>query len=360
MIPVTRPFLPPREVLDRYLDGIYSRNHLTNYGPLVQSLEQRLAERLGVPHVILVTNGTLAIQIALRSLDTTGSVLTTPFTFPATATAIVWEGLEPRFCDIDPHSFNISPRCIEEKIDSDTAAILAVHVYGCACDVDAIDGIAKRHALPVVYDASHCFDTFIGTTSLLSYGDIATISFHATKLFHTVEGGAIIVKDGETAAAIRLMAQFGLGANGTCSGCGTNAKMSEFHAAMGHAVLDCIDTIHAGRKRVVARYRKQLSNLPLQYPQMHPGQNNNNAYFPVFLPTAESLQAFLSAAAEESIFPRRYFWPTVSQQPAFKSYHTPCPIAESASERVACLPLWPDLDDASIDRICAILSRQAG
>lgn len=358
-VPVTRPFLPPRKVLDHYLDGIYSRNHLTNYGPLVQSLEQRLAERLDVGEVVLVANGTLAIQLALRSLDRQGTVLTTPFTFPATATAIVWEGMVPRFCDIDPDSFNISPRCIRENFDATAAAILGVHVYGGACAVDEISAIARDANLPVIYDASHCFDAFLRGKSLVSFGDIATLSFHATKLFHTVEGGAVIVNDRASAKRIRQMAQFGIAADGSCSDLGTNAKMSEFHAAMGHAVLDCIDTIHEGRQRVVQRYQEQLTGLPVQLPVVQAEHTNNNAYFPVFFADHPTLAAFLDACGAQNIFPRRYFWPAVNCQPAFKNYFSPCPVAESAAERVACLPLWPDLDDTTIDRICEILRQTA-
>lgn len=356
-IPVTRPFLPPRHILDQYLDGIYSRNHLTNYGPLVQTLEQRLAKRLGVAEVVLVANGTLAIQLALRSLDRQGKVLTTPFTFPATATAIVWEGMEPRFCDVDPHTFNISPRCIRDNIDASAAAILGVHVYGSACAVDEIAAISAEARLPVIYDASHCFDVSLRGESLLSYGNIATLSFHATKLFHTVEGGAVIVNDSSTAEHIRQMAQFGIGADGSCSSAGTNAKMSELHAAMGHAVLDCIDTIHEGRQRVVDRYRKQLAGLSIQFPTLHPEQNCNNAYFPVFLPSEAALSSFLRVCKADNIFPRRYFWPAVNRQPAFKDYASPCPVAESAADRVACLPLWPDLEDAPVDHICERLKQ---
>lgn len=355
--PVTRPFLPPREMLDKYIDGIYRRNHLTNYGPLVQSLEQRLAQRLGVAEVVLVANGTLAIQLALRSLGKQGSVLTTPFTFPATATSIVWEGMSPRFCDIDPDTFNLSPRCVREQADASTVAILGVHVYGGACDVDSIAAIAAESGLSVIYDASHCFDISLRGRSLLSFGDISTLSFHATKLFHTIEGGAVIVSDPAKAEHIRRMVQFGIGSDGSCSVIGTNAKLSEFHAAMGHAVLDCMDTIHAGRQRVVQRYREQLDGVSVQYPTLHPEQNYNNAYFPVFLPGSAELEKFLAKCQGQNIFPRRYFWPSVNRQPAFEKYYSPCPVAENAAERVACLPVWPDLDDATIDRICGILKR---
>ena len=243
MIPVTKPYLPSREKLDRYIDGIYERAWLTNNGELVQELTRRLEEYLGVENLLLVANGTLALQIAYRALGVTGrneptEAITTPFTFVATASSLKWEGVEPVFADIDPNTWCLDPTNIEPAITPRTQAIVPVHVFGNACDVDAIDAIAKKHSLKVIYDASHAFGVKYQGESLLKHGDAATLSFHATKLFHTGEGGAIVFKRKEDLERAKKMINFGITGPETVEALGINAKMNELQAAMGLCVLD--------------------------------------------------------------------------------------------------------------------------
>lgn len=262
MIPVTKPYLPDRKTLDKYLDGIYEREWLTNNGQLVQDLTARLEEYLGVENLLLVANGTLALQIAYRALGVSGfeyqeqpEAITTPFTFIATASSLKWDGVQPVFADIDPNTWCIDPDNIEKAVTSNTKAIVPVHVFGNACDVDAIDEIARRHQLKVIYDASHAFGVKYKGKSLLENGDASTLSFHATKLFHTGEGGAIVFKRKEDLESARKMINFGITGPETIDGIGINAKMNEFQAALGLSVLDEIDENIQGRKKVWENYK---------------------------------------------------------------------------------------------------------
>jgi dTDP-4-amino-4,6-dideoxygalactose transaminase len=238
MIPVTRPYLPSRERLDKYIDRIYESAWLTNRGPLLQELESRLSEFLDVQHVILVANGSLALQLAYKALELTGEVITTPFTFLATSSTLVWEGLTPVFADISPESLNLDPKKIEALISKKTSAIVPVHVYGNPCDVEAIQSLADKHGLKVIYDAAHAFGVRFKGRSILKYGDVSILSFHATKIFHTIEGGAVVTNDPKIAERLRQLINFGLSGPETIERAGTNAKMNEFEAAMGMAVLD--------------------------------------------------------------------------------------------------------------------------
>ena len=267
MIPISKPYLPPREMVDAYLDSVYEKHWLTNNGPLVQKLTQRLADYLGLDSqcLVLVANGSLALHLAYNALDLKGEVITTPFSFIATASTLKWEGLQPVFSDIDKDTWNIAPNLIEKHITQNTSAIVPVHVFGNPCDVDAIQTIANKHKLKVIYDASHCFGATLNGESVLKHGDVSTISFHATKLFHTVEGGAVITKTPELAEQIRKMINFGIDDIGGIHLTGTNAKMSEYHAAVGLAVLDSIDDIHQQRADVWQRYCAVFGpNYPLQ------------------------------------------------------------------------------------------------
>ncbi|MBE0421182.1 DegT/DnrJ/EryC1/StrS family aminotransferase [Pseudoalteromonas nigrifaciens] len=249
MIPVTKSYLPNKKKYKTYIDRIYDSGWLTNNGSLLKELEQRLKEYLGVKHIILVANGSLALQLAYKSLELKGEVITTPFSFAATTSTLVWEGLKPIFADIDPNSFNIDTNLIEKNITPETSAIVPVHVFGNPCNVEKIQEIAQKHNLKVIYDAAHAFGTEYKGQSVLNYGDISTLSFHATKLFHTIEGGAVITNDDELAQKIRLLMNFGIVSPVKVNSLGTNAKMNEFEAAMGLCVLDEIDLVKSERAR---------------------------------------------------------------------------------------------------------------
>ena len=259
MILVTKTHLPLRKSFDQYVDRIYQSNWLTNFGYLEQELTQRLKEYLEVENLLLTSNGTLAMQVVYKALGLTGEVITTPFSFVATTSSLAWERISPVFADIDPVSFNLDPRQIEDKITTTTSAILPVHVFGRACDVYQIQDIATKHQLKVIYDAAHAFNVKMNNgINILNYGDASTLSFHATKIFHTIEGGAIISKDATFIKECKKLINFGITGYDKIEGQGTNCKMNEFAAAMGLAVLDDIDYIMAGRERVDATYRELL------------------------------------------------------------------------------------------------------
>ena len=243
MIPVTKPFLPPIEEYQKYTEGIWQRNWLTNNGPLVNELELKLKDYLQVPHLLFLNNGTIAIQIAIKALQLKGDIITTPFSYVATTSSIVWEGCQPVFVDIDKHTFNIDASKIEAAITPNTSAILATHVYGNPCDIDAIAAIAKKHNLKVIYDAAHCFGTKYKGKSVFAYGDVCTTSFHATKLFHTVEGGAVFCNDADLLRKMAQLRNFGHDGPEHFNEVGINGKNSEFHAAMGLANLKYIQQI---------------------------------------------------------------------------------------------------------------------
>jgi dTDP-4-amino-4,6-dideoxygalactose transaminase len=261
MIPVVKPYLPEREKIDAYIDSIYKTNWLTNNGPLVQKLTQRLSDHLGLDAdcVVLVANGSLALHLAYKALNLKGDVLTTPFSFVATASTLKWEDLNPVFVDIDKATWNIDPSLIEQSITPRMSAIVPVHVFGNPCEVTAIEAIAHKHNLKTIYDASHCFGATLDGESILKSGDASTISFHATKLFHAVEGGAVITKTKGLADTIRKMINFGIDGPDSIGMLGTNAKMSEFHAAVGLAVLDDIEHIQSERKDIWLRYEQILA-----------------------------------------------------------------------------------------------------
>ncbi|MBE0685043.1 MAG: DegT/DnrJ/EryC1/StrS family aminotransferase, partial [Anaerolineaceae bacterium] len=260
MIPVTKSFLPPINEYIQYLEKIWESNQLTNHGPFVKELETKLEDYLGVKHLFFVTNGTIALQIAIKALDLHGEIITTPFSYVATTSSIVWEGCSPVFVDIEPSTLCINPDLIEDAITSETSAILTTHVYGIPSDVDKIYEIAQRHNIKVIYDAAHAFGVRFKEKSLVSYGDTSTLSFHATKLFHTVEGGAIITQDDEIANRISYMRNFGHKGQEDFWGLGINGKNSEFHAAMGLCNLNHISSIIERRKQVSEWYDDLLQD----------------------------------------------------------------------------------------------------
>jgi dTDP-4-amino-4,6-dideoxygalactose transaminase len=355
MIPVTKPFLPPIEEYNSYVAGIYQRNWLTNNGPLVNELELKLKEYLRLPHLLYLSNGTIAIQIAIKALELKGEIITTPFSYVATTSSAVWENLCPVFVDIDPHTFNIDPSKIEAAITPQTSAILATHVYGNPCDIDAIQDIADRHGLKVIYDAAHCFATTYKGKSVFQYGDISTTSFHATKLYHTIEGGAVFTTQPELLKKMSYLRNFGHAGPEDFAGIGINGKNSEFHAAMGLVNLRYIDEILATRKKQYLHYQAALKNI--EHTELHIQEHAgfNYAYYPLILKDESTLLRVKEGLEKNWIYPRRYFYPALNKLPYVK-YH-PMPVAEDIASRVMCLPMFHQLSDEEINFIDRIIAR---
>jgi dTDP-4-amino-4,6-dideoxygalactose transaminase len=355
MIPVTKPFLPPIEKYKSYLQGIWDRNWLTNNGPLVNELELKIKEYLGVNHLLFTSNGTIALQIAIKALNLSGKIITTPFSYVATTSSIVWEGCEPVFVDIDKDTFNIDPNQIEQKIDDTTTAILATHCFGNACDIDKINSIAKKQGLKVIYDAAHCFGTQYKGRSIFEYGDISTTSFHSTKLFHTVEGGAIITQNHEVLKRMTYIRNFGHDGFDKYNGVGINGKNSEFHAAMGLCNLSYIDEIIKKRKEQSANYDKLLTNLEVRHVKIENGCEFNYAYYPIVFKNENAALKAKAALEREEIFPRRYFYPSLSSLDYVKSTSTP--ISDQVASSILCLPLYHELSLEEQSLITKILLR---
>lgn len=355
MINVTKPFLPPEEEYQALINQVWKRNWLTNNGPLVNQLEAGLTDYLGVEHLLFLTNGTIALQLAIKALDLKGEIITTPFSYVATTSSIVWEGCKPVFVDIDKETLNINPNLIEAAITANTSAILATHVYGNPCDVEAIDAIAEKHGLKVIYDAAHCFGTTYKGQSILNYGDISTISFHATKLFHTVEGGAVVTNNTELANKLSYLRNFGHSGPETFEGVGINGKNSEFHAAMGVVNLKYIEDIIAKRQHDYAYYIKQLNKASIQEIQLTPNTDWNASYIPVIFGSEEACVAVLNALKDREIYARRYFYPTLNSLDYVEYMSTP--VAEDISKRVLCLPSYFDLTKEEIDLVCSVINK---
>jgi dTDP-4-amino-4,6-dideoxygalactose transaminase len=353
---VTKTFLPPEEEYLMWLRKAYESHVLTNNGPIHRELEETLRARFDVPYLRLMANGTLAIQLAIRALGVKGKIITTPFSYVATTSAILWEGCEPVFVDIDPRTCCIDPTRIEAAITPDTTAILATHVYGIPCDVEAIDAIAKKHGLKVIYDAAHAFDVKYKGESILKWGDASTLSFHATKLFHTVEGGAVVLQNEEHDKALRLLRSFGHVGDEHFS-LGMNAKMSEVHAAMGMAVLPHVPGLIAQRREVVEAYDRALSPV-VERPHISAGLDYNHAYYPVLLRNGREREHVLAVLAGQGIHCRRYFHPSLDELPYVKN--VPCPVSRVTSMRVLCLPLYPELTGHDVERITSAVRKALG
>jgi len=353
MIPVTKPFLPPLNDYQNYVSGIWDRNWLTNNGPLVQELEKKLKDYLGVAQIFFTGNGTIAIQIGLKSLGLTKEIITTPFSYVATTSSIIWEGCIPVFADIKENDFNIDPEKIEEAITPDTEAILATHVYGNPCDVNAIADIAKRHNLKIIYDGAHAFGCNYNGKSLLAYGDVTTCSFHATKVFHTVEGGAIICHDNAVAAHVSLQRSFGHVGDEHFA-VGINGKNSEFHAAMGLCNLVHLEQIINSRKAISSWY-DELLHSSLQRPAALPGTEYNYAYYPVVLPSEAVLNKVVDQLNKKNIYPRRYFYPSLNTL-SYLTDKKACPVSENYSLRVLSLPLYVGLLQDEVEQISRIIN----
>ena len=353
MINVTKTYLPNKEKYKQYIDEIYENGWLTNNGPLVQRLEKRLAEYLSAKNIILVSNGTVALEIAYRTLGLKGFVITTPFSFVATTSSLVTNQLLPIFADIDKSTFNLDPKNIEKLITPNTSAILPVHVFGNTCEVEEIEQIANKHNLKVIYDAAHAFDVKYKDQSVLNYGDISTLSFHATKLFHSIEGGALIINDDELAQKARYLINFGIENADSIPHLGTNAKMNEFEAAMGLCVLDDIKEIKAKRKNISQAYKKELKDL-VAFQEQNKNASENYSYIPVVFKSEEELLEVQKSLNEKQIFPRRYFYPSLDTL----NYIEPkqeCKISRDISRKILCLPTFVELTENELNTIIGII-----
>ncbi|MFV0201308.1 DegT/DnrJ/EryC1/StrS family aminotransferase [Empedobacter falsenii] len=356
MIPVTKPFLPPIQEYNHLLEGIWQREWLTNMGPLASQLEMELKSYLKVKHLLYVTNGTVALQMAIKALDLKGEIITTPFSFVATTSSIVWEGCTPVFVDIDKDSLNIDSAKIEAAITPNTSAILATHVYGNPCDVEKIDKIAKKHNLKVIYDAAHAFGVKINGKSIFEYGDISTCSLHATKLYHSVEGGLVMTKNPDVLKKLASIRNFGISGYDSFSTLGINGKNSEYHAAMGIANLKYIDEIKAKRIALTQHYEEKLKNLKAIRPLWHQESENNGAYFPVVFESEELMLNCKEKLQLAEIGTRRYFYPSLATALPYLD-PVAMPITDDISKRVLCLPLYYSLSFEEVDLICRILLR---
>ncbi len=351
-INVTKAFLPPIKEYKKYIDIIYANSHLTNQGPLLLELESKLKAYLKVEHFHFLTNGTLALQLALTALDIyDGEIITTPFSYVATCSSIIWGRCKPVFVDIEPDNYTIDVKKIEAKITKKTKAILAVHVFGYACDVETIERIARKHKLKVIYDGAHSFGSVYKGRSLASYGDISTLSFHATKLFHTIEGGACIVKDKSISHKLDLQKRFGHNLDEHLI-LGINAKASEFQAAMGLCNLEYIQKAMETRKKLCDLYDKELHGL-VGRPKVQANLVYNYSYYPVLFKSENELLRVFKALGDKNIFSRRYFYPSLNTINYVNGES--CPISEDISLRIACLPLYVELGSGNVKKISQII-----
>lgn len=357
---VTRSSLPPFEEYIALLRETFESHTLTNQGPHTVNLEAKLASYLDSPVLLATANGTLALQLAIRHLGLAGKkVITTPFTYVATTSALLWEGCEPVFADIDPHTLCIDPQKVAEQLEKhpDVAGILPVHVFGNAADVEAIAAVAGD--LPVLYDAAHAFGSKLAGKSLFAYGNASIGSFHSTKLFHTVEGGCIATQRPEDRDNLQLLRAFGH-VGDEYSKVGINAKMSEMHAAMGLCMLPYVEELIRQRQRKTSLYDKLLeleSNEKMAGIRLASGLEWNHAYYPVIFKSEDALKRIIASLARDNIHPRRYFYPCLTRLPYIKAQD--CPIAESISSRILCLPLWPDMEDRIVEKIAGIVKEEA-
>jgi dTDP-4-amino-4,6-dideoxygalactose transaminase len=362
---VTQPYLPPLDEFLPYLEKIWHNKILTNGGPFHQELEASLCAYLGVKYISLFTNATVALITALQALRITGEVITTPFSFVATSHALLWNGITPVFVDIDPKTLNIDPYKIEAAITPRTTAIMPVHCYGHPCDVDAIEKIAETYNLRVIYDAAHAFGVNCHCGSVLNHGDLSVLSFHATKVFNTFEGGAIICPDEGVKLRIDQLKNFGHAGEISVVAPGINGKMSEINAAFGLVQLKHVDHVLAKRKAIDARYRENLKKVSGIHCLDDAGEVvANYSYFPILVKPEFPLERdwLNEALKDRGIFPRRYFYPLISEFSMYRglpsSSPSNLPYATQAAKQILCLPIYPDLDLAVVDEICAIIKSQ--
>lgn len=359
---VTQPALPPLDDFLPYLQEIWSNKILTNGGPFHQQLEAALEEYLGVRHIALFANGTLALMTALQSLRISGEVITTPYSFVATAHSMLWNGIKPVFVDIEPGSFNIDPRKIEAAITPQTTAIMPVHCYGYPCDVERIEKIASDYGLKVIYDAAHAFGVQCRGSSVLQQGDLSVLSFHATKVFNTFEGGAIVCPDAKTKRHIDHLKNFGFVDEVTVVAPGINGKMNEFSAAFGLLQLKNIDAALHKRATIDARYRAGLQDVAGIRCPLPPAETvTNHSYFPILVEAdyPHSRDALFQQLRDADIYARRYFYPLISEFPMYRGMPSAArsnlPEATRMASQVICLPIYPDLEFSHIDRILQII-----
>ncbi len=352
MIQVTKPFMPPLEEYEELLKGIWNREWITNNGPLLKQLEVELCKYLGVDNLLFLGNGTIALQIAIKALELKGEVITTPFSYVATASSIFWEGCTPVFVDIESDTLNIDPSKIEEAITEKTSAILATHVFGNPCDVEKIGELTSKHNLKVIYDAAHCFGTKYQDRSIFNWGDISTASFHATKVYHTTEGGAVISSNEELIKRMTYLRNFGHNGPYKFSGVGINGKNSELHSAMGLLNLKYIDQILENRKRQCDLYKEQLAGSSILFQKVLDGAEINHSYFPIILENEEIAIRIYEALKSNNIFPRRYFYPSLNTLDYLSGE---AEISESISSRILCLPLYHELEQKDQGEIVRVI-----
>lgn len=353
---VTEPFLPPQEEYNLLLKEIWERRYLTNQGPVVQELQKKLMKYLSVPRLAYVSNGTIALQLALSALDIDqGEIITTPFTYVATISSILWQRCRPVFVDINSEDFTIDVEKIEENITDETKAILAVHVFGIPCQVDKIQEIANKYGLKVIYDAAHAFGVRYKDKGICSYGDVSTLSFHSTKLFHTIEGGAVVVENQEVFNKLDLQMRFGHDGDNHYI-LGINGKNSEFHGAMGIVNLRYIDQIIAEREKISNYYTANLNNS-IQIPKIPDGCQYNYAYYPLVLKDEGTMIKILEQLKKENIFPRRYFYPSLNNL-VYVEYQS-CPVSEDIASRIICLPLFLGLERKVQDIIIEVINKNS-
>jgi len=360
---VTQPYLPPLEEFTKYLEKIWESKKLTNGGPFHQQLEEELCKYLGVKYISLFSNGTLALITALQALRITGEVITTPFSFVATTHALWWNGIKPVFSDIEPESYNLDPYKIEAAITPQTTAILPVHVYGNPCKVEAIQKIADTYGLKIIYDACHTFGARLNNSAISDFGDLSVLSFHATKVFNTFEGGAIVCHDEKTKIRIDYLKNFGFEDEITVVAPGINAKMNEVDAAFGLLNLKYVDEAIAKRKAVAERYRKNLMDIHgIKCLYDLEGVNHNYAYFPILIDSRNSnssREEVYEKLKSNNIFSRRYFYPLISEFPTYKGLPSASaenlPVASRIAKEILCLPIYPNLTLNEVDFICSLI-----
>lgn len=355
MIPVTKSFIPPIAEYTAIVERAFRNGWLTNRGELVLELEDKLKKYLDVGNLLITNNGTVPLQIALKLLGNKGEIITTPFSYVATTSSIVWENCTPVFVDIEPDHLTISPEKTEAAITEKTTAILATHVFGNVCDIEAIEAIARRHNLPVIYDAAHSFGTRYKGRSVYEFGTVSTGSFHATKLFHTGEGGCIVVNEPELEDKVYYSHNFGHNGPLAFHGLGINGKISELQAAMGLSVLPYIPEILEVRKTIVEYYTAHLDHNRLKFMKLREGLEWNYSYFPVIFASEESLLRVEKSLAEADIFPRRYFYPSLNTLPYLEVLQK-APIAEDISRTVMCLPLYHTLSMEEVQTVTRIIN----
>lgn len=352
MINVTKTFLPPLDEYVEYLKKIWETHWVTNQGPLTEELELKLKEYLNVKNLLLVTNGTIALQLAIKALGLSGEIITTPYSYVATTTSILWENCTPVFCDIKKDSFCIDADLIESEVTEKTSAILATHVYGFPCDVEKIQAIADKYNLKVIYDGAHAFGVKFKNQSLLNFGDISTVSFHATKLFHTIEGGAVIIKDKSITEKIFLFRAFGH-LDDEYFTLGINGRTSEFHAAMGLCNLKRVSEFIRNRESINLQYKELLKNAQLEFPQIPENLIYNFSYFPVLFPSGEKMLSAKKLLSENEINTRRYFYPSLNKLPYINNSR--CPVSEDIADRVLCLPVFNEMSKDEINKISGFI-----